>query len=138
VYHYQVTHYHRLFLQAGSLRVHGVAMPTMKGIVNVLNHIGEQKKGKQTRVLWHSLREEPVRKLTTKYFCKLSKMQSLPTLKTLNWCKQIDSGRETLHMLWGLPCSFVQETKHYTCYLMSLMYEKYSLFIFLLICMFII
>uniref|UniRef100_A0ACD5X113 Uncharacterized protein n=1 Tax=Avena sativa TaxID=4498 RepID=A0ACD5X113_AVESA len=48
------------YRQAGSLRVHGVAMPTMKGIVNVLNHIGEQKKGKQTRVLWHSLREEPV------------------------------------------------------------------------------
>lgn len=48
------------YRQAGSLRVHGVAMPTMKGIVNVLNHIGEKKKGKQTRVLWHSLREEPV------------------------------------------------------------------------------
>jgi len=48
------------YRQAGSLRVHGVAMPTMKGIVNVLNHIGAQKKGKQTRVLWHSLREEPV------------------------------------------------------------------------------
>ena len=54
------THYHHFF-QAGSLRVHGVAMPTMEGIVNVLNHIGAQKKGKQTRVLWHSLREEPVR-----------------------------------------------------------------------------
>ncbi|VAI05746.1 unnamed protein product [Triticum turgidum subsp. durum] len=48
------------YRQAGSLRVHGVAMPTMEGIVNVLNHIGAQKKGKQTRVLWHSLREEPV------------------------------------------------------------------------------
>jgi hypothetical protein len=48
------------YRQAGSLRVHGVAMPTMKGIVNVLNHIGAQKKGKQTQVLWHSLREEPV------------------------------------------------------------------------------
>jgi hypothetical protein len=32
----------------------------MEGIANVLNHIGAQKKGKQTRVLWHSLREEPV------------------------------------------------------------------------------
>ncbi|KAK3150056.1 hypothetical protein QOZ80_3AG0227260 [Eleusine coracana subsp. coracana] len=48
------------YRQAGSLRVHGVAMPTMEGIANVLNHIGAQKKGKQTRVLWHSLREEPV------------------------------------------------------------------------------
>ncbi|KAF0922499.1 hypothetical protein E2562_037404 [Oryza meyeriana var. granulata] len=48
------------YRQAGSLRVHGVAMPTMQGIVNVLNHIGAQKKGKQTQVLWHSLREEPV------------------------------------------------------------------------------
>ncbi|KAG8097552.1 hypothetical protein GUJ93_ZPchr0013g36727 [Zizania palustris] len=48
------------YRQAGSLRVHGVAMPTMRGIVNVLNHIGAQKKGKQTLVLWHSLREEPV------------------------------------------------------------------------------
>lgn len=48
------------YRQAGSLHVHGVAMPTMEGIVNVLNHIGAQKKGKQTRVLWHSLREEPV------------------------------------------------------------------------------
>ncbi|TVU46304.1 hypothetical protein EJB05_05830 [Eragrostis curvula] len=48
------------YRQAGSLRVHGVAMPTMEGIANVLNHIGAKKKGKQTRVLWHSLREEPV------------------------------------------------------------------------------
>ncbi|KAG8062672.1 hypothetical protein GUJ93_ZPchr0003g17250 [Zizania palustris] len=48
------------YRQAGSLHVHGVAMPTMKGIVNVLNHIGAQKKGKQTQILWHSLREEPV------------------------------------------------------------------------------
>lgn len=48
------------YRQAGSLRVHGVAMPTMEGIANVLNHIGAHKKGKQTRILWHSLREEPV------------------------------------------------------------------------------
>ncbi|CAN6317707.1 unnamed protein product [Urochloa humidicola] len=48
------------YRQAGSLRVHGVAMPTMEGIANVLNHIGAKKKGKQTRILWHSLREEPV------------------------------------------------------------------------------
>lgn len=45
------------------MRVHGVAMPTMEGIANVLNHIGAKKKGKQTRILWHSLREEPVRVL---------------------------------------------------------------------------
>ncbi|XP_072951302.1 uncharacterized protein [Typha angustifolia] len=48
------------YRQAGSLRVHGVAIPTVDGIRNVLNHIGAQKNGKQTRVLWHNLREEPV------------------------------------------------------------------------------
>ncbi|XP_058077437.1 uncharacterized protein LOC131225856 isoform X1 [Magnolia sinica] len=49
------------YRQAGSsLRVHGVAIPTIDGIRNVLNHIGAQKNGKQKRVLWHSLREEPV------------------------------------------------------------------------------
>ncbi|XP_042502198.1 paladin isoform X1 [Macadamia integrifolia] len=48
------------YRQADSLRVHGVAIPTIDGIRNVLNHIGGQQKGKQTRVLWHNLREEPV------------------------------------------------------------------------------
>ncbi|KAJ4969553.1 hypothetical protein NE237_016254 [Protea cynaroides] len=48
------------YRQADSLRVHGVAIPTIDGIRNVLNHIGAQKNGKQTRVLWHNLREEPV------------------------------------------------------------------------------
>ncbi|CAA6653809.1 unnamed protein product [Spirodela intermedia] len=48
------------YRQAGSLRVHGVAIPTIEGIRNVLNHIGAQKSGKQKKVLWHSLREEPV------------------------------------------------------------------------------
>lgn len=65
--------------QAGSLRVHGVAMPTMKGIVNVLNHIGAQKKGKQTQVLWHSLREEPVRTLVT------DRKLSISSIRTLNY-----------------------------------------------------
>jgi hypothetical protein len=41
-------------------------MPTMEGIANVLNHIGAHKKGKQTRILWHSLREEPVRTLISR------------------------------------------------------------------------
>ncbi|MBA0731508.1 hypothetical protein Golax_020635, partial [Gossypium laxum] len=45
---------------ADSLRVHGVAIPTIVGIQNVLKHIGAQKDGKQARVLWISLREEPV------------------------------------------------------------------------------
>nr|CAD1841606.1 unnamed protein product [Ananas comosus var. bracteatus] len=36
---------------AGSLRVHGVAIPTIDGIRNVLNHIGRQKIGKQARIL---------------------------------------------------------------------------------------
>ncbi|RWR94458.1 paladin isoform X2 [Cinnamomum micranthum f. kanehirae] len=48
------------YRQAGSLRVHGVAIPTIDGIRNVLDHIGTQKNGKQTRLLWHNLREEPV------------------------------------------------------------------------------
>lgn len=48
------------YRQAGSLHVHGVAIPTIDGIRNVLDHIGAQKNGKQKRVLWHNLREEPV------------------------------------------------------------------------------
>ncbi|KAI3895478.1 hypothetical protein MKX03_035445 [Papaver bracteatum] len=48
------------YRQAEALRVHGVAIPTVEGIRHVLDHIGAQKKGKQTQVLWHNLREEPV------------------------------------------------------------------------------
>ncbi|XP_038683541.1 paladin isoform X2 [Tripterygium wilfordii] len=48
------------YRQADSLRVHGVAIPTLDGIRNVLKHIGAQKDGKQAQVLWISLREEPV------------------------------------------------------------------------------
>ncbi|KAI7983541.1 Paladin [Camellia lanceoleosa] len=48
------------YRQADSLHVHGVAIPTIDGIWNVLNHIGAQMDGKQTRVLWINLREEPV------------------------------------------------------------------------------
>ncbi|XP_010245398.1 PREDICTED: paladin isoform X2 [Nelumbo nucifera] len=48
------------YRQADSSRVHGVAMPTIDGIRNVLDHIGAQKNGKKTQVLWHNLREEPV------------------------------------------------------------------------------
>ncbi|XP_077240412.1 metal ion-binding protein isoform X2 [Tasmannia lanceolata] len=48
------------YRQAGSLHVHGVAIPTIDGIRNALNHIGAQKNGRKTRVLWHNLREEPV------------------------------------------------------------------------------
>ncbi|XP_068662565.1 uncharacterized protein [Aristolochia californica] len=48
------------YRQAGSLLVHGVAIPTIEGIRNVLNHIGAQRNGKHKRVLWHNLREEPV------------------------------------------------------------------------------
>ncbi|KAL7200196.1 hypothetical protein ACSBR1_032173 [Camellia fascicularis] len=48
------------YRQADSLHVHGVAIPTIDGIRNVLNHIGAQMDGKQTRVLWINLREEPV------------------------------------------------------------------------------
>ncbi|XP_042416053.1 paladin-like [Zingiber officinale] len=48
------------YRQAGSLHVHGVAIPTIDGIQNVLDHIGARKQTKQKRVLWHNLREEPV------------------------------------------------------------------------------
>lgn len=47
-------------LQAGSSHVHGVAIPTIDGIRNVLDHIGAQKNGKQKQVVWINLREEPV------------------------------------------------------------------------------
>ncbi|KAL5792093.1 hypothetical protein ACOSP7_000687 [Xanthoceras sorbifolium] len=40
--------------------VHGVAIPTIEGIQNVLKQIGAQKDGKGVRVLWINLREEPV------------------------------------------------------------------------------
>ncbi|KAI4301625.1 hypothetical protein L6164_034885 [Bauhinia variegata] len=48
------------YRQADSLHVHGVAIPTSDGIRNVLKHIGAQIEGKRTKVLWISLREEPV------------------------------------------------------------------------------
>ncbi|KAK9035697.1 hypothetical protein V6N11_077730 [Hibiscus sabdariffa] len=48
------------YRQADSLRVHGIAIPTIVGIQNVLKHIGAEKDGKQAHVLWISLREEPV------------------------------------------------------------------------------
>ncbi|XP_044494094.1 paladin-like isoform X3 [Mangifera indica] len=48
------------YRQADSLRVHGVAIPTIEGILNVLKYIGAQKDGKKVHVLWISLREEPV------------------------------------------------------------------------------
>lgn len=41
----------------GSLHVHGVAIPTILGIRNVLSHIGALN---SSRVLWINLREEPV------------------------------------------------------------------------------
>lgn len=46
--------------QASSLPVHGVAIPTIDGIRNVLTHIRAHMNGEQIRVLWISLREEPV------------------------------------------------------------------------------
>ncbi|XP_020701616.1 paladin [Dendrobium catenatum] len=48
------------YRQAGSLPVHGVAIPTINGIRNVLVHIDARQNGKQKKVLWHNLREEPV------------------------------------------------------------------------------
>ena len=46
--------------QADSLHVHGVAIPTIDGIRNVLKHIGARADKKRTHVLWINLREEPV------------------------------------------------------------------------------
>lgn len=48
------------YRQVHSLPVHGVAIPTIEGIHNVLDLIGAVKNGHQKRVLWHNLREEPV------------------------------------------------------------------------------
>lgn len=48
------------YRQADSLKVHGVAIPTIDGIRNVLRHIGAQADRKRTPVLWINLREEPV------------------------------------------------------------------------------
>lgn len=44
------------FRQMAGLPVYGVAIPTVTGLRNVLDAIG----GKSRRVLWHSLREEPL------------------------------------------------------------------------------
>ncbi|KAK2971675.1 hypothetical protein RJ640_025736 [Escallonia rubra] len=49
-------------VRADSLHVHGVAIPTIDGIRNVLDHIGCLD-GKKTQVLWINLREEPVKLL---------------------------------------------------------------------------
>ncbi|GKU98379.1 hypothetical protein SLEP1_g11390 [Rubroshorea leprosula] len=48
------------YRQADSSHVHGVAIPTIIGIRNVLNHVGTQRDGKETKFLWFNLREEPV------------------------------------------------------------------------------
>ncbi|KAG0482267.1 hypothetical protein HPP92_010351 [Vanilla planifolia] len=48
------------YRQAGPLPVHGVAIPTINGIRNVLIHIGARQNRKQKKILWHNLREEPV------------------------------------------------------------------------------
>ncbi|XP_042044508.1 paladin-like isoform X2 [Salvia splendens] len=48
------------YRKASSLPVHGVAIPTIDGIRNVLTHIRAHMNGEQIRVLWISLREEPV------------------------------------------------------------------------------
>ncbi|KAF8008217.1 hypothetical protein BT93_K2020 [Corymbia citriodora subsp. variegata] len=48
------------YRQADLLHVHGVAIPTIDGIRNVLKHIGAQIDGKAVKVLWISLREESV------------------------------------------------------------------------------
>ena len=55
-----LAHCDLFILQASSLPVHGVAIPTIDGIRNVLTHIRAHMNGEQIRVLWISLREEPV------------------------------------------------------------------------------
>jgi hypothetical protein len=44
------------FRQVDGLPVYGVAIPTVSGLRNVLDAVG----GKTRRVLWHSMREEPL------------------------------------------------------------------------------
>ncbi|KIY98140.1 hypothetical protein MNEG_9823 [Monoraphidium neglectum] len=46
------------FRQVEGLPVYGVAIPTVRGVRNVLDAVGSAKGGR--RVLWHNLREEPV------------------------------------------------------------------------------
>ncbi|KAL6500192.1 hypothetical protein OROHE_025558 [Orobanche hederae] len=48
------------YRKAKSLPVHGVAIPTIDGIRNVLKHIGADINRERIRVLWINLREEPV------------------------------------------------------------------------------
>ncbi|KAL8144431.1 hypothetical protein V2J09_017463 [Rumex salicifolius] len=48
------------YRQAATLQVHGVAIPTIEGILNVLKHVGARSDGTGSHVLWISLREEPV------------------------------------------------------------------------------
>ncbi|WCJ22568.1 Paladin [Euphorbia peplus] len=48
------------YRRADTLPVHGVAIPTVEGIRNVLKYIGAQKETKGAQVLWFNLREEPV------------------------------------------------------------------------------
>ena len=63
------------------LHVHGVAIPTIHGIRNVLDHIRAQMPGKQTHVLWINLREEPV---ITFSFLQLLRFGSIPIPATFN------------------------------------------------------
>ena len=46
--------------QVGDLPVYGVAIPTVDGIRNVLHLVGASKSGGR-HVVWHNMREEPVR-----------------------------------------------------------------------------
>ncbi|CAL1398805.1 unnamed protein product [Linum trigynum] len=48
------------YRQADNLPVHGVAIPTVEGIRNVIKHIRAKKDGKRAQVLWFNLREEPL------------------------------------------------------------------------------
>lgn len=57
--------------QAEASHVHGVAIPTIDGIQNVLKYIGAQIDGIRAQVLWINLREEPVKSYVIyKYFYK--------------------------------------------------------------------
>ncbi|CAN1855732.1 PALD1 [Linum perenne] len=48
------------YRQADTLPVHGVAIPTVEGIRNVIKHIRGRKDGNRAQVLWFNLREEPL------------------------------------------------------------------------------
>lgn len=64
--------------------VHGVAIPTLDGIRNVLEHVGAQLNGIQAKVLWISLREEPVSTVESVHLYQDSTFSNAVSVKGIN------------------------------------------------------